>query len=182
MNVPTQSHQQHCRANTASLKNHEIVSEVVAIAHVAVGDYADLLHSSSGKTRQSALDKLASLSAQTAGQQDGNQDFQELCRLCNRSCEELLKECRWSSLVSDTNFSPSGVSVASTTGPAFCGTELRIACETAAGWHTNNDDDGLNQYQDTVQRSLSPPTELYNESPRRQAAAEKPCCVFSGPT
>lgn len=108
--------------------------------------------------------------------------FQELCRLCNRSCEELLKECRWSSLVSDTNFSPSGVSVASTTGPAFCGTELRIACETAAGWHTNNDDDGLNQYQDTVQRSLSPPTELYNESPRRQAAAEKPCCVFSGPT
>ena len=81
MNVPTQSHQQHCRANTASLKNHEIVSEVVAIAHVAVGDYADLLHSSSGKTRQSALDKLASLSAQTAGQQDGNQDFQELCRL-----------------------------------------------------------------------------------------------------
>lgn len=38
-------------------------------------------HSTSGATRRNALEKLASLSAQTAGQQDGNEDFQELCRL-----------------------------------------------------------------------------------------------------
>ena len=37
--------------------------------------------SSSGATRRSALDKLASLSAQTSGQDADNGDFHELCRL-----------------------------------------------------------------------------------------------------
>jgi phosphatidylinositol 4-kinase len=37
--------------------------------------------STSGATRRNALEKLASLSAQTAGHENGNEDFHELCRL-----------------------------------------------------------------------------------------------------
>ncbi|KAM0721899.1 hypothetical protein Q7P37_002824 [Cladosporium fusiforme] len=39
------------------------------------------IYSAGGATRRNALEKLASLSAQTAGDQGDSQDFQELCRL-----------------------------------------------------------------------------------------------------